>query len=96
MGVPTMYAILIAVYQEMSEEQQREARQAAAALRLTISGSAACPVPIMSAWRDISGSIPKTRRNALPSCCVFFFFWFYHFFLVFFSSFSSGFSSGLF
>eukprot|EP00884_Botryococcus_braunii_P022081 jgi/Botrbrau1/8557/Bobra.0359s0021.1 len=55
MGVPTMYAILISVYQDMTPEEQREARRAAAALRLTISGSAACPLPIMSAWRHISG-----------------------------------------
>ncbi|GFR49197.1 hypothetical protein Agub_g11222, partial [Astrephomene gubernaculifera] len=36
-------------------EQQAAMRRGAAALRLTVSGSSACPVPIMNRWRDLSG-----------------------------------------
>ncbi|GAX83846.1 hypothetical protein CEUSTIGMA_g11270.t1 [Chlamydomonas eustigma] len=55
MGVPTMYSFLLAHYDQMSSEQQALARQSAAALRLTISGSSACPVPIMNKWKELSG-----------------------------------------
>lgn len=55
MGVPTMYAFLLSKYKEMPEQEQRAARAAAARLRLAVSGSSACPLPIMSAWQQLSG-----------------------------------------
>ena len=56
MGVPTMYNYLLSAYDEMSTEEQRRAARAASRLRLTVSGSAACPVPIMDRWEQLSGA----------------------------------------
>lgn len=56
MGVPTMYSYLLHHYQDqMTPQQQQQAQAAARALRLTVSGSAACPVVIMEKWRELSG-----------------------------------------
>ena len=57
MGVPTMYSYLLAVYDKMAPEEQAAARAAAARLRLTVSGSAACPLPIMQRWEELSGAL---------------------------------------
>ena len=56
MGVPTMYSLLLGHYDTMPPEQQASARRAAAALRLTVSGSSACPVPVMERWKELTGS----------------------------------------
>lgn len=56
MGVPTMYSYLLQQYDSMPEAQQQRARQAATALRLTVSGSSACPTPIMDRWKQLTGS----------------------------------------
>lgn len=57
MGVPTMYSYLLAHYDSnMTGEEQARARGAAAALRLTVSGSSACPVPTMERWKQLTGS----------------------------------------
>ncbi|KAF5836127.1 hypothetical protein DUNSADRAFT_6380 [Dunaliella salina] len=55
MGVPTMYAKLLAAYDAMPPAQQKAAAEAAASLRLTVSGSSACPVPIMYRWKQLTG-----------------------------------------
>ncbi|KAL0029683.1 hypothetical protein WJX79_007385 [Trebouxia sp. C0005] len=55
MGVPTMYSYLLAKYDQASEQDQQQARAAAKRLRLTVSGSAACPLPVMSKWEKLSG-----------------------------------------
>jgi malonyl-CoA/methylmalonyl-CoA synthetase len=64
MGVPTMYARLLEAYDAMPPEQQRAAAAAAAALRLTISGSSACPLPIMQRWQELSGT-PLLERYGM-------------------------------
>ncbi|KAG2443494.1 hypothetical protein HXX76_001847 [Chlamydomonas incerta] len=56
MGVPTMYSYLLSHYDSQTPERQAALRQAAAGLRLTVSGSSACPVPIMNRWKELSGS----------------------------------------
>lgn len=56
MGVPTMYHYLLAAYDAMPPTKQQAARQAARQLRLTVCGSAACPIPIMERWKELSGS----------------------------------------
>ena len=59
MGVPTMYTYLLNHYSDkMSPEEQQQAREAASRLRLTISGSGACPISLMQRWRTISGHSP--------------------------------------
>lgn len=55
MGVPTMYAHLLSIYEKLPEEERARCRDAAAGLRLTVSGSAACPLPIMRGWQALSG-----------------------------------------
>ncbi len=56
MGVPTMYTHLLSYYDNMSAEEQEAAKVAAQRLRLTVSGSAACPLPIMQRWHSLSGA----------------------------------------
>jgi len=55
MGVPTMYSFLISAYDKMSEPEQAAAVAGIRKLRLMISGSAACPVPIMNRWQELTG-----------------------------------------
>lgn len=55
MGVPTMYSFLLNVYQNASEAEKVQYKTAVKSLRLAISGSSACPTPIMQAWRELSG-----------------------------------------
>ena len=55
MGVPTMYVILLRVYDAATEGERAAMRAAASALRLTVSGSAACPVGVMTQWEELSG-----------------------------------------
>ena len=62
MGVPTMYAYLLSHYDQMPAVEQAAARLAAARLRLTVSGSAACPLPIMQRWHALSGWPPLVLR----------------------------------
>lgn len=57
MGVPSMYAHLLATYDAFSEEKQAACRSAAGALRLAVCGSAACPEPIMRAWQELAGEV---------------------------------------
>ncbi|BDA41221.1 Malonate-CoA ligase ACSF3, mitochondrial [Coccomyxa sp. Obi] len=55
MGVPTMYSYLLSYYAGMAQCEQAAARAAASRLRLTVSGSAACPLPVMHKWHELSG-----------------------------------------
>ncbi|KAJ2670292.1 hypothetical protein GGH99_006264 [Coemansia sp. RSA 1285] len=55
MGVPTMYARLLAAFDAMPGGRQLEARRAIGALRLTISGSAALPASVFARWRQATG-----------------------------------------
>lgn len=53
MAVPTMYSHLIAHYDNSGDKEKK--RAAASKLRLYVSGSSACPVPIMNQWENITG-----------------------------------------
>ncbi|KAG1670361.1 hypothetical protein FOA52_000121 [Chlamydomonas sp. UWO 241] len=62
MGVPTMYSHLLTHYDtKMTAGEQADARHAAAALRLAVSGSAACPVPVQERWRALTGGLLLER-----------------------------------
>jgi len=64
MGVPTMYAYLLSYLDEVeSRDAAFHAKCVAAArrLRLAISGSSACPVPIMQRWQELSGQLLLER-----------------------------------
>ncbi|MDX1660849.1 MAG: acyl-CoA synthetase [Gemmatimonadota bacterium] len=54
-GVPTMYHRLVEAWEEADAEERRRWADAAAGLRLAVSGSAALPVPLFERWREISG-----------------------------------------
>jgi malonyl-CoA/methylmalonyl-CoA synthetase len=55
MGVPTMYVRLLQALESTEPAERAAAAAAAKALRLTVSGSAACPVPLMNAWEGVTG-----------------------------------------
>ncbi|KAL4519372.1 hypothetical protein Ndes2526A_g00460 [Nannochloris sp. 'desiccata'] len=55
MGVPTMYSFLLNVYHKAPEAEKKQYEAAIKNLRLAISGSSACPKPIMHAWSELSG-----------------------------------------
>jgi malonyl-CoA/methylmalonyl-CoA synthetase len=51
-----MYSYLLSHYEShMTPEEQQAAQAAVAALRLTVSGSAAAPVPLLQRWQALSG-----------------------------------------
>lgn len=55
MAVPTIYAKLIAHWQQSPPKEQRAISAGCRAMRLMVSGSAALPVSTLQAWRTISG-----------------------------------------
>jgi malonyl-CoA/methylmalonyl-CoA synthetase len=55
MAVPTIYYKLISFWDEAPEARQKKMAESASKLRLTVSGSAALPVPVLEKWRDITG-----------------------------------------
>ncbi|KNA95718.1 hypothetical protein FOXG_01171 [Fusarium oxysporum f. sp. lycopersici 4287] len=54
--VPTVYSRLLTSYKSLPQETQEAARKAISPenMRLSISGSAALPTPIKTAWKDLS------------------------------------------
>lgn len=54
MAVPTIYFKLIAHWESLNEQEQKEISTALAKLRLMVSGSAALPVSVMEKWKIIS------------------------------------------
>jgi malonyl-CoA/methylmalonyl-CoA synthetase len=61
MGVPTMYSRLLDTHDTAGPEAKATAAAAAARLRLAVSGSAACPEPVLRRWADVAGSPPLER-----------------------------------
>jgi malonyl-CoA/methylmalonyl-CoA synthetase len=61
MAVPTMYAKLLAAFDQASPETQQRWREHARALRLATSGSAALPVSLAERWAVLTGEIPLER-----------------------------------
>ncbi|MDP2955512.1 MAG: acyl-CoA synthetase [Longimicrobiales bacterium] len=55
MGVPTVYARLIAAWEEAGAETRARWSEGARGLRLMVSGSAALPVPTLERWEAITG-----------------------------------------
>lgn len=55
MAVPTIYARLIAVWEEMPPDRRRSLSPACGSFRLMVSGSAALPPRVFERWREISG-----------------------------------------
>jgi malonyl-CoA/methylmalonyl-CoA synthetase len=61
MAVPTIYAKLLAAFEEADDATKARWQQHARALRLATSGSAALPVVFAERWRAIAGDIPLER-----------------------------------
>jgi malonyl-CoA/methylmalonyl-CoA synthetase len=61
MGVPTMYARLIAAWEQAAPAQRQAWSAGAAKLRLMVSGSAALPVATLERWREITGHVLLER-----------------------------------
>jgi malonyl-CoA/methylmalonyl-CoA synthetase len=61
MGVPTMYARLIAAWEQAAPATQATWSAGAARLRLMVSGSAALPVATLERWRVLSGQVLLER-----------------------------------
>ncbi|WP_394827050.1 acyl-CoA synthetase [Pendulispora albinea] len=61
MAVPTMYTRLLAAFDKAEPEVRAGWQQAARALRLATSGSAALPVTLAERWQSIAGIIPVER-----------------------------------
>jgi malonyl-CoA/methylmalonyl-CoA synthetase len=55
MAVPTIYVKLIAAFEAAPADRRPAMSEAARALRLMVSGSAALPVDVLERWRQISG-----------------------------------------
>jgi malonyl-CoA/methylmalonyl-CoA synthetase len=55
MGVPTLYAKLIAAWEAATPERRAALSEACGKLRLMVSGSAALPVGTLERWKEISG-----------------------------------------
>jgi malonyl-CoA/methylmalonyl-CoA synthetase len=55
MAVPTIYSRLIAAWREAPQEVRTTWSTGAAGVRLFVSGSAALPVPVLEAWRAVTG-----------------------------------------
>ena len=55
MAVPTIYVRLIAAWRTAKADVQARWALGASRLRLTVSGSAALPVDVLKAWREITG-----------------------------------------
>ncbi len=55
MAVPTIYAKLIAAWEQLPCDLQQQWSAACAQLRLMVSGSAALPVKVLERWQQISG-----------------------------------------
>ena len=55
MAVPTIYHKLIAYWQASDASTQQKISQSLSKLRLMVSGSAALPVSVLTAWQSISG-----------------------------------------
>lgn len=56
MGVPTMYVRLLQAYDGYDADKQGRCAAAARSLRMAVSGSAACPVPLFERWEAVTGA----------------------------------------
>ncbi|PNP80029.1 hypothetical protein FNYG_06739 [Fusarium nygamai] len=65
--VPTVYSRLLTSYKSLPQETQEAARKAISPenMRLSISGSAALPTPIKTAWKDLSNGNVLLERYGM-------------------------------
>jgi hypothetical protein len=63
-----MYSHLLSAYDNMSPEGKKGAEAAAHRLRLTVSGSDACPLPVMQRWQALSGEQDMCKQLHMWNC----------------------------
>ena len=61
MAVPTVYVKLIEHLEKLQEDERGPVVEGFAAMRLNVSGSAACPVTVFERWRDLTGQVLLER-----------------------------------
>lgn len=61
MAVPTIYVKLIQYMEGLDSREARRIREGFEAMRLNVSGSAACPVPLFEQWRALTGQVLLER-----------------------------------
>ena len=61
MAVPTIYVKLIQYFETISEDEVEKICAGFKAMRLNISGSAACPVKLFKQWKELTGQILLER-----------------------------------
>lgn len=61
MAVPTVYVKLLDYLDGLDEPSARAVRDGFAAMRLNVSGSAACPVPLFDRWRTYTSQVLLER-----------------------------------
>lgn len=61
MAVPTIYVKLIEHLQTLEAPRAAQICAGFAAMRLNVSGSAACPVPLFNQWRQLTGQVLLER-----------------------------------
>ena len=61
MAVPTIYARLIAAWEQASKDQQQAWTEGSSQLRLMVSGSAALPVSTLQTWQNITKHVLLER-----------------------------------
>ncbi len=61
MAVPTVYVKLIQYLETADTDEAAAICRGFAAMRLNVSGSAACPVPLFERWRELTGQVLLER-----------------------------------
>ena len=61
MAVPTIYVKLIQYFDSIDDHRVRQICDGFKAMRLNISGSAACPVKLFNQWQDLTGQVLLER-----------------------------------
>ena len=61
MAVPTVYARILEQLKPMELEKQQRIIDGFSAMRLNVSGSAACPAPLFMHWRETTGQVLLER-----------------------------------
>ncbi|ETV91335.1 hypothetical protein, variant 3 [Aphanomyces invadans] len=67
MAVPSIYMLLLEAFDRMDEASQSKARAGLRQLRVAISGSMACPLPILERWKALTGQ-PLLERYGMTEC----------------------------
>src|SRR5690606_31519944 len=57
MAVPTIYVKILQYFEGLDDSEVERICRGFGAMRLNVSGSAACPVPLFEQWRERTGQV---------------------------------------